>query len=394
MARTGWGPYKGAAKIGIGNRQGIGVGQQAASTDPNFVPQQGAQAPQASAESPQQPGAPTTQVAQAAPQQAPQGGASAASALVPQQWRDNPRGYADALGNRANQLRKEADRIESGAKIQAGPIKIEPKAEGLRKAADDADATRSRVLDALKQEAEPTGTMKEMRAQGSQTPAEYEATKAAATKQAELDTTSFAKQRDTITTAWNNAREDLVPNLQLARSAELNPNYYSGPGAGLNEKYKQILGVIDPAHAGDADPQAVYRKSMAHLLLAQVAQLKAATSQLGGSGRIFATEMEKMVEGTQNLHNPQEANRILTEIGFRSAQRLHDAFNTVNGYQGNDPRELNRRLDSISRPMFSPEELQDMRKIGAPTMSPQQANKLPKGRGILFKGTDGNYYER
>ena len=158
-ARTGWKPYNGAKKIGITGFQGIG--QQTASTDPNFVPQQGAQPPQASAESPQEPGAPTTQVAQAGPQQAPQGGPSAASALVPQQWRTDPRGYADALGNRANQLRKEADRIESGAKIQAGPIKIEPKAEGLRKAADDADATRSRVLDALKQEADPTTGQKE-----------------------------------------------------------------------------------------------------------------------------------------------------------------------------------------------------------------------------------------
>ena len=375
-AQGGWGPWTAARKMGWGKFEGIG-GQQTASTDPNFVPQQGAQPPQASAESPQQPGAPTTQVAQAAPQQAPQGGASAASALVPQQWRTDPRGYADALGNRANQLRKEADRIESGAKIQAGPIKIEPKAEGLRKAADDADATRSRVLDALKQEAEPTTGQKEasdpaiLRSKGQQ----------------EVQPGDIKRGQATfngITAAARQYETDLKPYLDLTRSIVNDPRAYTGIGAERRLDWNRVTAQWGNGNA--AMLKEMLNKVRAQTVLNTINTQKDEMSEASGgpgssSSRLFSQQVQQIEKAVPGLETTLGGNRALVEIATRVGEHQSQMAQMARDYIAEQKRRggpgyLDPGFDQKisdhmkARPLFTEQERAHPELLGAPTMPP------------------------
>ena len=387
-AEGGWGPWTSARKMGWGKFEGIG-GQKTASADPNFAPQQGAQPPQASAESPQQPGAPTTQVAQAGPQGAPQGG-SAASALVPQQWRDNPRGYADALGNRANQLRKEADRIESGAKIQAGPIKIEPKAEGLRKAADDADATRSRVLDALKQAAEPTTGQKEasdpaiLRSKGQQDVQSADIKRGAATFNG---ITAAARQYET----------DLKPYLDLTRSIVNDPRAYTGFGAERRLDLNRVQASFGDQNA--AMLKEMLGKVRAQTVLNTINTQKDEMMEAGGnSGRMFAQQIAQVEKAVPGLETSLGGNRALVEIATRVGEHQSQVAQMARDYIADQKRSgglgyLDQGFDEKllkhmkAQPLFTDQERAHPELLGAPTMpatarSKEQLSAWGKSMGL------------
>ena len=367
-------------------------GGQVASADPNFVPQQGAQPPQAGAESPQQPGAPTTQVAQAAPQQAPQGG-SAASALVPQQWRNDPRGYADALGNRANQLRKEADRIESGAKIQAGPIKIEPKAEGLRKAADDADATRSRVLDAIKQEAEPTDPTKTAR-QGGYASAQEAAIGEEAGK---ADLKRGGDLLNSINSTANEYGQSLRNDLRLARSVLSTPGTYTGFGADQVLTANRVRDMF--GGTGAAAPQELLEKTRASTVLATMQNMKTEMLAAGSTGgKIYANMAEEMQKSVPGLETSLTGNRALVEIRDRLGQFQVKLQKTAQDYLDEQAakgvkypyldRQFSKRLaDTIEKENpFSDAELRNPKLLGSPSAPPgmpaQQHNQWGRAMGL------------
>ena len=369
-------------------------GGQVASADPNFVPQQGgpglnpanraavdamyppAGGQPASAESAQQPGAPTTQVAQAGPQGAPQGG-SAASALVPQQWRTDPRGYADALGNRANQLRKEADRIESGAKIQAGPIKIEPKAEGLRKAADDADATRSRVLDAIKQQAEPTTGQKEasdpaiLRSKG----------------QEEVQTGDIKRGQATfngITAAARQYETDLKPYLDLTRSIVNDPRAYTGIGAERRLDWNRVTAQWGNGNA--AMLKEMLNKVRAQTVLNTINTQKDEMSEASGgpgssSSRLFSQQVQQIEKAVPGLETTLGGNRALVEIATRVGEHQSQMAQMARDYIADqkhrggpgylDPgfdQKISERMKA--RPLFTDQERAHPELLGAPTMPP------------------------
>jgi hypothetical protein len=376
-------------QIGARMARNRAQGPQVASTDPNFVPSGQPQAVQTAGGSAPTPQAqPPQQIAQNAPAPAPAapGGVSAASALVPAQWRNDPKGYADWLGNRANQLRAQADKVESGAKIQAGPIKIEPKAEGLRKAADDADATRTRVLDAIKQEASPTDTEKLMRAQGVGTPAQLEAAKTQATKQTESDVAQYGELHKGLAGAGLAAANGYDYNRQ-AKALLSDPSFYSGSMEGANLAIKRFLsGVgIDP---GAALPQEAFRKVMAANIQQQITSLKAETEAMGEKGgRIFAPQIELMERAAQNPDNSIAANRYLTEVATRSADRTLKIADMADDY-----KKAHGALDAgfekdirnwiVKNPLFTPQELANPKSIGAP----KDQGQAPQGTGGYSEG--------
>jgi hypothetical protein len=373
-------------------------GAQVASTDPNFVPQQGGQ-PQAvqtaGGAAPTPEAAPPQQIAQNAPAPAPvaPGGVSAASALVPAQWRSDPKGYADWLGNRANQLRAQADKVESGAKIQAGPIKIEPKAEGLRKAADDADATRTRVLDAIKQEAEPTGPMKEARQAGYASPQEA----ALGEEAGKADLKRGGDLLNSINATANEYGQSLRNDLRLARSVLSTPGTYTGFGADqaltLNRAKDMMFGT------GAAAPQELLEKTRASTVLATMQNMKDEMLAAGTTGgKIYSNMAEQMEKSVPGLETSLTGNRALVEIRSRLGEFQLKLQKTAQDYLDEQAakgvkypyldRGFTKKLADVieKENPFTDAELRNPRLLGSPSAPPgmtrQQFQQWGHGMGL------------
>lgn len=204
------------------------------------------------------------------------------------------------------------------------------------------------------------------------------------------DVERFGKQAQGIE-ASAAAATSMIPHLQLARSLMNQPNFYSGTGEGINLAYKRAIA----AFGGDPNaslPQEGFRKVMAANILDQVAQLKAETAASGGSTRIFQSQIALMEKAAQNPDNSIAANRLLTEMGFRAAERAQKIADMASNYNGghlNPQFNVKLRQWNADHPMFTPQEMADPRLIAPPEFKTPKAAfeaKLPKGTPLKIGG--------
>jgi hypothetical protein len=164
------------------------------------------------------------------------------------------------------------------------------------------------------------------------------------------------------------AADSMRTHLQLAKGIFNNPQFYSGTGEGINLAYKRAIA----AFGGDPNaslPQEAFRKIMAANILDQVANLKAETAASGGATRIFQSQIQLMEKAAQNPDNSIAANRLLTEIGIRLADRATQIADLKAGYKnGHIDSQFNTQLRLWNRdhPVFTPDELQHLDRIAPP----------------------------
>lgn len=168
------------------------------------------------------------------------------------------------------------------------------------------------------------------------------------------------------------AADRQLQHIQLAEGIYKNPNFYSGPLESVNVMYKRVLtGLrIDP---GASLPQEAFRKTMAASVLNQVEQLKDDTAAAGGGGRIFQAQIALMEKAANNPDNTIPANRLLTEINKRASLESKHIAQMANSYKGGHlDAGFAQKLDDYytQYPMFTPEEMQDIRRI-APPVAPK-----------------------
>jgi hypothetical protein len=206
----------------------------------------------------------------------------------------------------------------------------------------------------------------------------------------------YGKVYEGINAAASSGAE-ILPELQLARSLMNQPGFYSGAGEGATLLYKRVLASpIGQAFGADPNapvPQEAFRKIMAANVLNQVNQLKAESSAVGGGGRIFQAQIELMEKAAQNPDNSVASNRLLTEIGFRGAQRSQQIGDLAANYKGGnlDPGfDKMLRQWQASHPVFTADELRDPRIIAAPVFANvQQAKAAGIRSGAPVKLPDG-----
>lgn len=335
-------------------------------------------------------GQPPTQVAQAGPQEAPQQPQEA-----PQRPPSNPALDAQVAQQTAqmNGLNSTAARVETyaasiGAVNPATASAALAKAKAIR---EQASAIQQNIFKLQQQ-----GQEAQLKEQES-TPEMKNATRGAAAidsqkmrqKQNELDAESFSKVGTGLQAAGNLA-DKMVPQLQLAKSLMKMPGFMSGAGAETNLAYKQWLARFSPKDANTAMPQEAFHKVVAANLLDQIGNLKAEMSSVGGAGRIFQAEIEMMEKAAQNLDYTPASNRLLTEIGMRTAQRTQEINRMALQYGPLDRNFMLKVQDyNEKHPLFTPDELKDPRRIAPPEFDSSTAAaraKLPYGSPVLING--------
>ena len=412
VARTGWSPYKGAAKVGIGPRQGIGV-QTAAATPgqsdklnaknaaavkamypdtatpavqqppgatgtPPFLPKTDTEGTAAAATMPpattadasnnvatgpggivgpprQSAPPPPAQVAQAqpvAPPQAPPPQPTArpgmASALLP----------GDSPTALANRQQADAYRAQQANALMANPM-TKAAGEGMMERAKEQMAITNAMQERLtKQQQMDYGVV---------------------TKGREEQATSDVKQYTALHQGLAGAAMVAANSLQYSQQALAlvnDPQFYSGSLEGANLAVKRFLsGIgIDP---GAAAPQEVFRKVMAANINQQINSLHAESEAMGDKGgRIFAPMITQMEKAAQNPDNSVAANRYLTVFAIRNAQRTMAIADMADEY-----KKANGRLDEgfekqlrgwISKnPVLTEDEMKNPGSVGAPPAAPQ-----------------------
>lgn len=208
-------------------------------------------------------------------------------------------------------------------------------------------------------------------------------------KQREKQNEADVAQYNTLHKGLAGAGMTAANSLQYTQQAKglINaPEFYSGSAEQVVLGYRRALAGlgIDP---GGALPQEAFRKVMAANILQQINALKAEAESMGQTGgRIFASQIDLMEKAAQNPDNSIAANRYLTEVAERSANRtLHIAD------MADDYKKANGSLDAgfekqvrnwiVKNPIFTKEEMANPQLIGAPkTQAPQGAPKYKQGQ--------------
>lgn len=210
---------------------------------------------------------------------------------------------------------------------------------------------------------EPTTEMKNAAASGISSPAELKLRE----EQNKDEVTRYGKKYEAISKAGSEAAVEL-PQLQIAKQIMSDPNFYSGPGEGLNKAYKRLLATIggDP---NTAQPQEAFSKVISNSILSQI-------RSLAGTGPVRVAEIRIMERAVASHDNTPAANRTLVEM----STRLHQHALAVDGIARNyNKGRLDPGFDTAVReyeqqhPLFTPQELKDPRAIGAPTFATPQA---------------------
>lgn len=302
------------------------------------------------------------------------------------------------LLDRADAADREARKLLAAA---AGSINLQPgQKEALEKAAQSRFDFAKQAREAYYKTVEPTTEMKNARSVG-QDVATFKRGEVA--DKAEVE--RYNKLYSGIQGAARSAA-DMKPHLDLMNSFVNNPNFYSGPGEGINLYYKRVLANIPPSLGGDpnaAVPQEGMRKVLAANILNQVDQMKAMSAEMGsGSSRIFQSQVGLMTDAAQKPDNSPAAIRFLTELGVRAANHADAIAELASNYKGGrlDPQfEIALRKFEKDHPMFTHQELADTRLI-APPVAPGTlrstadvaawTQKAGLKRGDPFKLPDGS----
>jgi hypothetical protein len=189
-------------------------------------------------------------------------------------------------------------------------------------------------------------------------------------KQAEADVEQYSNLHKGLAGAGMTAANSLQYS-QIAKGLIEDPQFRSGSGEQLSLAYKRALSAlgIDP---GAALPQEAFRKVMAANINQQINSLRAESEAMGEKGgRIFAPMITLMEKAAQNPENSVAANRYLTELALRGAQRTMTIADMADNYKAEHggldagfEREL--RTWIAKNPVFTKEEMANPELIGTP----------------------------
>ena len=151
-------------------------------------------------------------------------------------------------------------------------------------------------------------------------------------KQATSDVEQYAGLHKGLAGAGMTAANSLQY-TQAAAGLLNDPQFYSGSLENVDLAWKRALSGLGIS-PGAALPQEAFRKVMAANILQQVNALKAEAETMGEKGgRIFASQIDLMEKAAQNPDNSVQANRYLTEIAQRSANRTLQLADMADDYK-------------------------------------------------------------
>jgi hypothetical protein len=223
---------------------------------------------------------------------------------------------------------------------------------------------------------EPTEAVKTARAVG-MNPLDY----AQQQKTNELNAAQYNKMGEGLSGMASTAAGMLQSTIPLAKSVVNQPGFYSGTAEGVNLAWKRAIAGMAATPIGRAMgadpnapvPQEAFRKIMAAQILHQVDDMKAAATEMGAtSSRLFQSQIELMQQAAQNPDNSIAANRYLTELSARTAQRMQVIGDMVDDYKQAHNGRLDAGFDKSLRtwmtknPLFSKEELANPNLLSAP----------------------------
>lgn len=219
--------------------------------------------------------------------------------------------------------------------------------------------------------------MKNAAASGVANPLEY----AQQQKTNELNAAQYNKMGEGLSGMASTAAGMLQSTIPLAKSVVNQPGFYSGSAEGVNLAWKRAMASLASSPVGRAMgadpnaavPQEAFRKIMAAQILHQVDDMKAAATEMGAtSSRLFQSQIELMQQAAQNPDNSIAANRYLTELSARTAQRMQVIGDMVDDYKQAHKGQLDAGFDKSLRawmtknPLFTKEELANPAYLAAP----------------------------
>ena len=229
--------------------------------------------------------------------------------------------------------------------------------------AADFDTQRKQMFDEYKDFIKPTEATKTAQEAGSKNSIEYEASKAAATETAK---TAAGREEKTFTgiAGGSTAATSVLDNAQQAKSLLNNSALATGYGA----RGTMTIEGLKSWAGGDPERLAAmqaFTKITARNVMDQIAFMRdAINGRTGGAGgtRMFAPEIQKMIEASASVENSMMGNRMLVEIQQRSAERAKYIMQEAVKY-----RAAHGKLDDnwyayldhklADHPMFKSEEL-------------------------------------
>jgi hypothetical protein len=330
------------------------------------------------------PGAPPPVAAPAAPGRTTAPVAGPDERLAPNVNRGRYKTNADANNAAVRDLNS---RIDEQTDFASRVSRLNPqRGEQEFKVLDNLKSQRDKIVDFQGKERDLTEPEKLARSTGARNPIEYETQK---------KTNEYYEKVIGGYTGQANISASSMKEIQLSRSLLNMPDMYTGTGEGLVLGWKRAVAMaantsigraigLDPA---DPAPQEAFRKVMASAVLKQVDDLKATAGQMGEQqGRFFQSQIELMQKAAQNPDNSLVANRMLTEISYRSAQHAIETANAVADMAERYKASHNGLLDHgfnqvltnwlIEHPAFTDKEMSNPKILGAPSIPP--AIKTPE----------------
>jgi hypothetical protein len=166
------------------------------------------------------------------------------------------------------------------------------------------------------------------------------------------------------------------------------PGIATGWGQGAINGAKQFLAAtgLDPNAALGAD---AFKKTMGEFLLKQTAGLRDQAIEAGGNaGRIFAAQIDTMIQANPSPANSLPGNRYLIEVYRRAADRQIELADMAARYKGGNLDagfEIQMRKYQQEHPLFTRDELSHPEMIAAPTYQSRAAIDAAIVNGDLVK---------
>jgi hypothetical protein len=183
----------------------------------------------------------------------------------------------------------------------------------------------------------------------------------------------------------HDSRNDAQLSLALAND----PGFTSGVLQPFSEAW-QKLKVAFGGDPNEAFSQEAFRKITAANVGAQIQQMKAMQSEMGGAaGRVFQSQIDLYQKASQSLGNTPAANKFLANLQLRVADQNEAISDMAIKYKQDHgildagfDKQLSDFLKDKKNELYTKEELGNLRKVIGPTPAPAAPASpiLPSGR--------------
>jgi hypothetical protein len=285
----------------------------------------------------------------------------------------------------------------------AGGLGNKEVAERYQKAADAVGKQLEQWRDFWKDRAKLTPEQQNAYSSGAASPREFDLAKHADTQRFNAGQKTYLALRQAESDATTNQHY-----IDIGRAAIQDPNYGGGIGSNLAQIIQRIRARVG------SDPNAnlaneVLTKTTSASILNQVSQFKDNMAEMGAqSGRIFQSQIDLMLKSSASLEGTPSGSLALLEIQERAGNYQRHIAQMARDYLAGQKRSgvttpyLDEGFDQKvanylqKNPMFSKDDLSDIRRLGARTFqTPKQAFDA-LGAGVPYYGPKRNqiYYSR